>query len=104
MASIPGPIVCATRRVAGKTCQGVSNQYDMCVRNPGPEGSVFSVLFGLLVKGESQCQHTRVPPHPNLKAASCAKSSPNPSIIPLIKGRSRLMAAPLRSDQTVGGW
>ncbi len=44
-----------------------------------------------------------VPPHPNLNAASWAKSSPKPSIMPLMKGSSKLMAAPRSSDHTVGG-
>ena len=47
---------------------------------------------------------TFVPPHPSRNAASCASSSPNPSIMPLTKGRSRLIAAPRSSDQKVGGW
>lgn len=47
---------------------------------------------------------TLVPLHPNLKAASCAKSSPKPSIIPLIKGRNRLIAAPRMMPNRVGGW
>lgn len=46
--------------------------------------------------------NTLVPPQPNLKAASCANSSPNPNIMPLINGSSRLMAAPRSIDQTVG--
>lgn len=49
-------------------------------------------------------QRTLVPLQPSLKAASWAKSSPNPSITPLTKGNSRFMAALRRSDQTVGGW
>lgn len=44
-----------------------------------------------------------MPPHPNLKAASCANSSPNPNIIPLINGSSKLIAAPRSRDQAVGG-
>jgi len=46
---------------------------------------------------------TLVPPHPNRNAASWANSSPNPSIMPLINGRSKLMAAPRIRDQAVGG-
>src|SRR6266487_7130849 len=46
---------------------------------------------------------TFVPPHPSRNAASCAKSSPNPNMSPLINGRSKLMAAPRRSPQSVGG-
>ena len=45
-----------------------------------------------------------MPPHPSLKASSCASSSPNPSIMPLIKGKSRFIAAPRSIDQIVGGW
>ena len=44
-----------------------------------------------------------VPPHPSRNAASCAKSSPNPNISPLINGKSKLIAAPRRSPQSVGG-
>jgi hypothetical protein len=46
---------------------------------------------------------TFVPPQPNLNAASCANNSPNPSIIPLTNGRSRLMAAPRIRPHNVGG-
>jgi len=46
---------------------------------------------------------TFVPDQPSLKAASCASSSPNPSINPLTNGRSRLIAAPLSSPHIVGG-
>ena len=48
-------------------------------------------------------RHTFVPPHPNLNAASWANSSPNPNISPLMKGNSRLIAAPRRRPQSVGG-
>lgn len=44
-----------------------------------------------------------MPPHPSLNAASCAKSSPNPSISPLMKGNSRLIAAPRTKPHRVGG-
>ena len=47
---------------------------------------------------------TFVPPHPSRNANSCAKSSPNPSIIPFTKGNSRFIAAPRSNDQIVGGW
>lgn len=46
---------------------------------------------------------TFVPPQPSLKAASWANSSPKPSIMPLMNGSNRLMAAPRNNDQTVGG-
>ena len=46
---------------------------------------------------------TFVPPQPNLKAASCANSSPNPNIKPLMNGRSRLIAAPRSKPHNVGG-
>lgn len=46
---------------------------------------------------------TLVPPHPNLNAASCANSSPNPSIKPLTNGRNMLIAAPRNMLQIVGG-
>ena len=46
---------------------------------------------------------TFVPDHPSLKAASWAKSSPNPNISPLTKGRSILIAAPLSKPHSVGG-
>lgn len=48
-------------------------------------------------------QHTFVPPHPNLKAASCANSSPNPNISPFTNGKNRLIAALLAKLQKVGG-
>lgn len=48
-------------------------------------------------------QHTFVPPHPSLNAASCANSSPNPSMSPLTKGKNRLIAAPRNKPQIVGG-
>jgi hypothetical protein len=50
-----------------------------------------------------QIKLTFVPPQPSLKAASCANSSPNPSIKPLINGRSRLIAAPRNKPHKVGG-
>lgn len=46
---------------------------------------------------------TLVPDHPSLKAASCASSSPKPSINPFTNGRSRLIAAPLSNPHIVGG-
>lgn len=51
-------------------------------------------------KGKSP---TLVSLHPNRKAHSCASSSPNPNIIPLMKGSIKLIAAPLNNDHTVGG-
>lgn len=47
---------------------------------------------------------TLVPPHPSLNAISCAKSSPNPSISPLINGKTRLIAALRSRPQNVGVW
>ena len=44
-----------------------------------------------------------MPDHPNLKAASWAKSSPKPSIRPLTNGSSKLIAAPRSSPHIVGG-
>ena len=46
---------------------------------------------------------TFVPDHPSRNAASCANNSPNPSISPLMKGSSRLIAAPRSRPQKVGG-
>lgn len=46
---------------------------------------------------------TFVPDQPNRNAASCASSSPSPSIKPLTKGSSKLIAAPLSRPQNVGG-
>lgn len=46
---------------------------------------------------------TFVPPHPSLNAASCANSSPNPNISPLMNGRNRLIAAPRNKPHRVGG-
>lgn len=46
---------------------------------------------------------TFVPPQPNLKAASWAKSSPNPNMSPLINGNRRLIAAPRSKLHSVGG-
>lgn len=46
---------------------------------------------------------TFVPDHPSLKAASWANSSPNPSISPLTKGNSILIAAPRNRPHIVGG-
>lgn len=46
---------------------------------------------------------TFVPDHPNLKAASCANSSPNPNISPLTKGSNRFIAAPRNKPHIVGG-
>lgn len=83
-ASIPGPIGCACRLDSGKICEDR-------VRLVQPEASW-------------QMRQTLVLLHPNLNAASCANSSPNPSIMPLTKGRKRLIAAPRRIDQKVGGW
>lgn len=48
-------------------------------------------------------RRTRVLLQPNLNAASCANSSPKPSIMPLMKGKNRLMATPRMIDQIVGG-
>lgn len=47
--------------------------------------------------------YTFVPDQPNRKAASCAKSSPKPSIKPLTNGSSRLIAAPRSRPHIVGG-
>lgn len=47
--------------------------------------------------------HTFVPDQPSRNAASCANNSPNPSINPLMKGKSRLIAAPRSRPQNVGG-
>ena len=52
---------------------------------------------------ETRVEHTLVPLQPSLKAASCANNSPKPSIMPLMNGRSRLMAAPRTRPQMVGG-
>lgn len=51
----------------------------------------------------NMCRPTLVPLQPNLNAASWANSSPKPSIIPLMNGKTRFMAAPRMSDQSVGG-
>lgn len=80
--SIPGPMECAFL-VAGKTYEPVSMLLHVEVYQPAPP--------------------TFVPPHPNLKAASCANSSPKPSISPLTNGRNKLMAAPRSKLQNVGG-
>ena len=50
-----------------------------------------------------QKQQTLVPLHPSLNAASCANSSPNPSIKPLMNGSIRLIPAPRSKPQNVGG-
>ena len=55
------------------------------------------------IDNTAHAELTLVPPQPSLNAASCANSSPNPSIMPLMNGSSRLMAAPRTSDHTVGG-
>lgn len=47
--------------------------------------------------------HTLVLLQPNLNAASCANSSPKPSMRPLTNGKTRLMAAPRNILQNVGG-
>jgi hypothetical protein len=61
-----------------------------------------SFSYGFILKfGEIKL--TFVPPQPNLKAASCANSSPKPNISPLMNGSSRLIAAPLTKPQIVGG-
>ena len=46
---------------------------------------------------------TFVPDQPSRNAASCASNSPNPSISPLTKGSSKLIAAPRSRPQKVGG-
>lgn len=46
---------------------------------------------------------TFVPDHPSLNAASWAKSSPNPNMSPLMKGRRTLIAAPRNKPHIVGG-
>ena len=46
---------------------------------------------------------TFVPDQPSRNAASCASNSPNPSINPLMKGSSKLIAAPRSRPQKVGG-
>lgn len=48
-------------------------------------------------------KRTFVPPHPNLNAASWAKSSPKPNMSPLTNGNRRLIAAPRRRPHIVGG-
>lgn len=83
--SIPGPIGCARRLERGNT---------------------YFMLAPPLVRWPVRvlAQRTLVLVHPSLKAVSCAKSSPHPIIIPLMKGSNRLIAAPRRRDQIVGGW
>lgn len=101
--STPGPtgleLLCA-----GKICvDSVSNQFMSMafpLRNFAclvPAGFISSSFTRRLAK------LTLVPPHPNLKAASCAKSSPNPSIKPLMNGKTRLIAAPRNMLKKVGG-
>lgn len=51
----------------------------------------------------SKIDLTLVPDQPSLNAASCASSSPNPSIKPFTNGKSKLMAAPLSKPHRVGG-
>ena len=63
---------------------------------------VWDIVY--VMPGVSDKLLTLVPPQPRRKAASWASSSPKPSIMPLTKGRRRLMAAPRRRDQKVGGW
>lgn len=46
---------------------------------------------------------TFVPPHPSLNAASCANSSPKPSMSPLMNGSRTLIAAPRNMLHIVGG-
>ena len=48
-------------------------------------------------------EYTFVFDHPNLKASSWAKSSPNPIMSPLIKGSMKFIAAPLTKPHIVGG-
>ena len=48
-------------------------------------------------------KRTFVLDQPKRKASSFANSSPKPSIRPLTKGKSRLMAAPRTKPQKVGG-
>lgn len=48
-------------------------------------------------------KHTFVPDQPKRNAASWANNSPKPSISPLTNGSRRLIAAPLRRPQMVGG-
>jgi len=80
--SIPGPMGCALRLDRGKTCRTISDK--MFVNMP-------------------KAKPTLVPPHPRRNAASCANSSPNPSIMPFMKGSSKLMASPRIMDHAVGG-
>lgn len=73
---------------------------------------VSACLTNLVALGDSQvcrlkcclCQRTFVLLQPSLNAASCANSSPNPSINPFTNGRSRLIAAPRNKLHSVGGW
>ena len=78
--SIPGPAECAFCLLDGKICH-------IIVRSMVLQADYYRT-FVLL--------------HPNLNAASCAKSSPNPSINPFTNGKSRLIAAPRSKLQIVG--
>lgn len=78
--STPGPTVCADRPLG--------NTY-----TPSATSDTFQSTF----------RQTFVSAQPNLNATSCANSSPNPSISPLMNGNIRLMPAPLKRPQTVGG-
>lgn len=91
--SIPGPMECAVLLESGNT-YGLSQHGGRLTLFPR---SVWSHVFPRPVR-------TFVPLQPNLYAASCAKSSPKPSIMPLMKGRIRLMAVPRTRPQMLGGW
>lgn len=80
LTSIPGPILCV-RRPLGKTC------------NQSAMRRVYTATL----------ERALVCAQPSLKAASCANSSPNPSMRPFTKGNMRLIAAPLSKPQIVGG-
>lgn len=87
----------APRAVPGRRHQG---RWDVC---GGMSGRSIEGVVSQQPPARWEGLHTLVLVHPRRKAASCAKSSPNPSIRPFTNGRKRLIAAPRRTLQKVGG-
>jgi hypothetical protein len=97
----PGPLVSIHRGALGRSViahistQPHLHRFSTPIPNPHSPSTQ--------VSSNGMSKRTFVPLQPSLYAASFATNSPKPSISPFTKGSSRLMAAPRRRPQSVGG-
>jgi len=101
------PSISNWERSGGSRCQHdvVQSKYWVRFRKMANvlKASKVSAGHSINCKEQRGFNCTFVPDHPSLNAASCANSSPNPSINPLTKGSSRFIAAPRSRPHIVGG-